>query len=193
MNPKRKQRLTLILFLLCGFGLMVGLAMYSLSENINLFYNPTQIAAGEAPKGARIRAGGMVLEGSVSRDPESLKVSFILTDYQAEVPVQFQGILPDLFREGQGIVALGKLNSAGVLQADEVLAKHDENYMPPEVAEALEKSGHMPDGAKAYGDQSDGAQSYNGDSYGSQSKQTENIDRKTTPQQDSTSVSEGGK
>lgn len=148
MNPKRKQRMFLVLFLVSGFAIVVGLAMYALTENINLFYNPTQIVAGEAPEGARIRAGGMVLEGSVSRDQNSLEVEFTLTDYQANVPVRFQGILPDLFREGQGIVALGRLDSSGVLVADEVLAKHDENYMPPEVAEALEKSGYGADGTK---------------------------------------------
>lgn len=140
MNPKRKQRLILIGFLLTGFSVVVGLTLYALSENINLFYSPTQIAAGEAPEGARIRAGGMVLEGSVERDKESLAVTFVLTDYQATVPVTFQGILPDLFREGQGIVALGRVDSEGMLVADEVLAKHDENYMPPEVAEALEQA-----------------------------------------------------
>ncbi len=140
MNPKRKQRLILIAFLLSGFSVVIGLTLYALSENINLFYSPTQIAAGEAPEGARIRAGGMVLEGSVKRDAETLAVSFVLTDYQATVPVKYQGILPDLFREGQGIVALGRLGGDGELIADEVLAKHDENYMPPEVAEALEQA-----------------------------------------------------
>ena len=149
MNPKRKQRLMLVLFLFVGFGAVVGLAMFALTENINLFYNPSQIAAGEAPTGARIRAGGMVLENSVSRNEESLAVRFTLTDYQSEVDVEYQGILPDLFREGQGIVALGKLNNKGVLIADEVLAKHDENYMPPEVADALEKSGYSKHGEEA--------------------------------------------
>ncbi|TNC82425.1 MAG: cytochrome c maturation protein CcmE [Oleiphilus sp.] len=142
MNPKRKQRMILVVFLLLGFASVIGLAMYALTENINLFYNPTQIASGEAPVDARIRAGGMVLENSVSRDDETLAVSFTLTDYQSNVVVRYQGILPDLFREGQGIVALGKMDSKGVLIADEVLAKHDENYMPPEVADALEKSGY---------------------------------------------------
>lgn len=142
MNPKRKQRLILILFLLAGLGAVIGLAMYALTENINLFYNPTQIVAGEAPQGARIRAGGMVVEDSVSRDTESLAISFGMTDYNATIEVNYTGILPDLFREGQGIVALGRLNEEGVLVADEVLAKHDENYMPPEVADALESSGH---------------------------------------------------
>ena len=154
MNPKRKQRLMLVLFLFVGFGAVVGLAMFALTENINLFYNPSQIAAGEAPTGARIRAGGMVLENSVSRNEESLAVRFTLTDYQAEVDVEYQGILPDLFREGQGIVALGKLNDSGVLVADEVLAKHDENYMPPEVADALEKSGFSKYGEEAAVDKS---------------------------------------
>ena len=160
MNPKRKQRMVLVFFLVGGFALVIGLAMFALTENINLFYNPTQIAAGEAPEGARIRAGGMVLEGSVSRDPQSLDVAFTLTDYQSNVRVTFQGILPDLFREGQGIVALGKLNSEGTLVADEVLAKHDENYMPPEVAEALEQSGYSAEGKKSYG--SDGQYSGQG-------------------------------
>jgi len=144
MNPKRKQRLLIVSFLTIGFGIVVGLAMFALSENINLFYNPTQIASGEAPKNAKIRAGGMVREGSVSRNDNSLAVQFVLTDYNSDVKVSYTGILPDLFREGQGIVALGKLDHNNVLVADEVLAKHDENYMPPEVADALEKSGHMP-------------------------------------------------
>lgn len=138
MHPKRKQRLILILFLAFGFSVVIALALYTLSENINLFYNPTQISNGEAPESSRIRAGGMVVEGSVSRDPETLANRFSLTDYNAVIEVEYTGILPDLFREGQGIVALGRLNAENVLIADEVLAKHDENYMPPEVAESLQ-------------------------------------------------------
>jgi len=138
MNPKRKQRLILVIFLVVGFSVVIGLAMFTLTKNINLFYSPTQIAAGEAPEGARIRAGGMVVEGSVKRDRNSLAIHFQLTDYEAKVDVEYTGILPDLFREGQGIVALGRLNKNNVLVADEVLAKHDENYMPPEVAYALD-------------------------------------------------------
>lgn len=144
MNPKRKQRLLIVLFIVFGVGAAVGLTMYSLSQNINLFYSPTQIAAGEAPQATRIRAGGMVVDGSVKRDQESLHVEFGITDYEKTVTVHYNGILPDLFREGQGIVAQGELDGNNVLQAVEVLAKHDENYMPPEVAEALEKAGHMP-------------------------------------------------
>jgi cytochrome c-type biogenesis protein CcmE len=141
VNPVRKKRLFIILAILAGVGVAVTLALSALQENINLFYTPTQIAAGEAPEGTRIRAGGMVEEGSVQRSNDSLTVTFRVTDYAEAVTIQYQGILPDLFREGQGIVALGRVNADGVLVADEVLAKHDENYMPPEVTAALEKSG----------------------------------------------------
>ena len=132
----------LISFLFAGLSIVIGLAMYALSENINLFYNPTQIAAGDVPSGAKIRAGGMVREGSVSRDDKTLLVNFVLTDYNADVRVQYKGILPDLFREGQGIVALGRIDENGNFVAEEVLAKHDENYMPPEVMDALQQSGY---------------------------------------------------
>ncbi len=144
MNPKRKKRLIIVLIIVIGASAAIGLTMYALSQNINLFYSPTQIANGEAPAETRIRAGGMVVEGSVKRDPDSLLVRFEVTDYENNVAIEYSGILPDLFREGQGIVAQGKLDASGTLQAVEVLAKHDENYMPPEVAEALEKSGKMP-------------------------------------------------
>ena len=140
MHPQRKKRLTLIIFMVLGLGTAVGLLMYSLSQNINLFMTPTQIANGEAPVGRTMRAGGLVVDGSVERDTEGLGVLFKVTDGAAEVPIYYEGILPDLFREGQGIVALGQLDSSGVFQASEVLAKHDENYMPPEVKEALEKA-----------------------------------------------------
>lgn len=145
MNPKRKQRLIIVLFIVFGAATAVGLVMYALNQNINLFYSPTDIVEHKAPEGTRIRAGGMVVEGSVKRDPQSLTVSFEVTDFVHKVPVTFTGILLDLFREGQGIVAQGEMNSEGVFEAVEVLAKHDENYMPPEVAEALEKAGKMPD------------------------------------------------
>ena len=143
MNPVRKKRLFIILAILAGVGVAVTLALSALQENINLFYTPTQIAAGEAPEGTRIRAGGLVEDGSVTRSSDSLTVTFRVTDNNASIAIQYQGILPDLFREGQGIVALGRVNSEGVLVADEVLAKHDENYMPPEVTQALEQSGMM--------------------------------------------------
>lgn len=144
MNPKRKKRLLIVVSIVVSVSVAVGLTMYALSQNINLFYSPSQIANGEAPQDTRIRAGGMVVEGSVKRDSDSLRVQFEVTDFEHKVPVVFSGILPDLFREGQGIVAQGELDATGTLQAVEVLAKHDENYMPPEVAEALEKAGKMP-------------------------------------------------
>lgn len=140
MHPKRKKRLHLILFLVVAVGVAVGLATYSLSQNINLFQTPTQIANGEVPPGRTIRAGGLVVEGSVVRDTEGLGVTFRVTDGQAEVTIHYEGILPDLFREGQGIVSLGQLDTEGVFEASEVLAKHDENYMPPEVKDALEQA-----------------------------------------------------
>jgi cytochrome c-type biogenesis protein CcmE len=135
MHPKRRQRLVLIAFLFTGVGIAVGLALVALNENINLFYPPDQIANGEAPIDQRIRAGGMVLEGSVEREPGSLAVRFLISDLEGhDVPVRYDGILPDLFGEGQGIVATGRLGADGVFVATEVLAKHDENYMPPELA-----------------------------------------------------------
>ncbi|MCC8342146.1 cytochrome c maturation protein CcmE [Pseudomonas stutzeri] len=143
MNPVRKKRLFIVLAILAGVGIAVALALSALQQNINLFYTPSQIAAGEAPEGTRIRAGGLVEEGSVKRTNDSLSVAFRVTDGAQAITITYQGILPDLFREGQGIVALGRVNADGVLVADEVLAKHDENYMPPEVTQALEKSGMM--------------------------------------------------
>ncbi len=140
MHPKRKKKLIIILALLTGVGLIVGLVLYALSQNINLFFSPSDIAAGKAPLEQRIRAGGMVREGSIVRAQYSLQVEFVMTDYAQDVKVAFDGILPDLFREGQGIVAQGKLQANGVFVADEVLAKHDENYMPPEVTEAIDQA-----------------------------------------------------
>ena len=143
MTPKRKKRLIIILSIVLGSSVAVGLTLYALKQNVNLFYSTTQITNGEAPKEARIRVGGMVVKGSVKRATDSLKVEFQLTDYATNVTVVFTGILPDLFREGQGIIAQGKLDASGVFQADEVLAKHDENYMPPEVKGSLK---HKPAG-----------------------------------------------
>ncbi len=147
MHPVRRQRLTLVLFLVVFSSAAIGLVMYALRGNINLFFPPAEVAAGLAPVGQPVRVGGMVVEGSVRRDDDSLAVAFRLTDYQSEVPVVYEGILPDLFDEGQGAVAAGVLDESGTLRATEVLAKHDENYMPPEVAEALERSGHTPTGS----------------------------------------------
>ncbi|MBA1192575.1 cytochrome c maturation protein CcmE [Pseudomonas entomophila] len=149
MTPQRKKRLILIAALLLGVSLAVGFALTALQQNINLFYTPTQIADGEAPQGTRIRAGGMVEKGSVQRSADSLDVRFVVTDFHRSVPITYRGILPDLFREGQGIVALGRLGADGVVVADEVLAKHDEKYMPPEVTQALEDRGQAASATQA--------------------------------------------
>jgi cytochrome c-type biogenesis protein CcmE len=138
MHPHRKQRLIIVLFIVFGSAVAVTLASFALRENINLFYSPADIAAGKAPVGKNIRAGGMVKEGSIQRDSGSLRVDFVVTDFQSVVPVVYTGILPDLFDEGQGVVASGQMDSYGVFQATEVLAKHDENYMPPEVQAAVD-------------------------------------------------------
>ena len=140
MHPVRRQRLFLVLFIVLVSTVAISLVAYALRGNINLFYPPVEVAQGKAPVGQKIRVGGMVVEDSVQRSSDSLEVRFEVTDYEATVPVVYTGILPDLFDEGQGAVAAGKLDEQGVLQASEVLAKHDENYMPPEVAEALEAS-----------------------------------------------------
>jgi cytochrome c-type biogenesis protein CcmE len=141
MHPVRRQRLFIVLLIVIGAGAAVGLASFALRENINLFYPPSDIAAGSVPVGKKIRAGGMVVKGSVKRDSSSLRVDFVITDFKANVPVVYTGILPDLFAEEQGVVANGVLDGQGVFQASEVLAKHDENYMPPEVQHALDKAG----------------------------------------------------
>ena len=146
MHPARKQRLYVVLFIALFSSLAVGLVVYAMRGNINLFYPPADIVAGKAPVNVPIRVGGMVEKGSVTRSADTLTVSFRLTDFQATVPVVYTGILPDLFGEGQGAVASGVLNGEGIMQATEVLAKHDENYMPPEVAEALESSGYDHEG-----------------------------------------------
>ncbi|KAA0012043.1 cytochrome c maturation protein CcmE [Billgrantia pellis] len=144
MRPKRKQKLFMALGLVSLAAIAVGLTLYALRANINLFFSPIQIAAGDAPYERQIRAGGMVKEGSVARNPDSLDVEFTVTDYVEEVRVHYSGILPDLFREGQGVVVVGQLQRDGFIKADQVLARHDENYMPPEVSEALEAAGYSP-------------------------------------------------
>lgn len=142
MRPIRKRRLQLIIVLLLGVSIAIALVMYALRQNINLFFTPVQIAAGEAPVGREIRAGGLVVPGSVERSSTSLYVEFVVTDTAEQVRIAYDGILPDLFREGQGIIAIGELDADGVVQAKQVLAKHDENYMPPEIKEAIEAAGH---------------------------------------------------
>jgi cytochrome c-type biogenesis protein CcmE len=130
--------MVLVGLVLVGVVTSLGFALQAFRENLVYFFSPTQVADGEAPDRA-FRLGGMVVDKSVRREPGSLTVSFVLTDFAHTVPVSYTGVLPDLFREGQGIVATGRLQG-GTFVADEVLAKHDENYMPPEVADALKKT-----------------------------------------------------
>ncbi|CAN5307914.1 cytochrome c maturation protein CcmE [soil metagenome] len=139
MTPRR-QRLILVGLMLLGIGLAAGFALRAFQENLLYFYSPSEVAAGEAPDDRTFRVGGMVADGSVERSPGSLEVRFVLTDFAHSVPVRYTGVLPDLFREGQGTVARGRLTESGDFLAEEVLAKHDENYMPPEVARSLEKA-----------------------------------------------------
>ena len=134
---KRTRRKMLVAMVIFGVAIAAVLALNAFKENINMFYSPTEIHAGKAPSDRTIRVGGLVVDGSVRREQDSLAVQFDLTDNAQVVPVSYTGILPDLFREGQGIVAMGRINNEGLFIADEVLAKHDENYMPPEVADAL--------------------------------------------------------
>ena len=134
MTPARKKRLGLILLMVAGVAVGVGLALKSLDQNIMFFFTPSEVMSGKAPQNKLFRMGGMVVEGSVDRPGDGLTVKFDLTDNEQRVTVSYAGILPDLFREGQGIIANGKLNDSGEFVAEEVLAKHDENYMPPELA-----------------------------------------------------------
>jgi len=140
MNSLRKQRLQVVLLIILAGVLASGLIIYMLGQNANYFYTPSQIAQGEAPQGVFLRAGGMVVEGSLLRDPNSLAVEFRVTDGNAVLVIQHTGILPDLFDEGEAAIAAGKIDQNLVLQATEVLAKHDENYMPPEVAESMSEA-----------------------------------------------------
>ena len=138
MTPRRRQRLVLVGLIVVGCTIATGLTLLALRENINLFFSPSQIVEGTAPSNTTIRLGGMVVAGSVQRG-DNLGVTFVLTDLAEQVTVTYEGILPDLFREGQGIVTQGKLDSTGRFVAQQVLAKHDETYMPPEVNDALRK------------------------------------------------------
>lgn len=138
MHPHRKQRLVWVSLIVVLSSAAIGLTAFALRDNINLFYPPADVVAGKAPSDRNIRLGGMVVEGSIERSDTNLTTQFVVTDYEGSVAVRYTGILPDLFAEGQGVVAEGRLDGEGVLVATQVLAKHDENYMPPEVAAALE-------------------------------------------------------
>lgn len=137
MKPQRRNRLSLILLMVAGVSVAAWFGLRSFNENLMFFFSTSDVVEGKAPKDHLFRLGGMVVKGSVQRPGEGLTVKFMLTDMAKEVPVEYTGILPDLFREGQGIIANGKLAENGVFVAQEVLAKHDENYMPPEVAGSM--------------------------------------------------------
>lgn len=139
MRAKRKQRMIFTVILLAGLSCAVALALYGMRQNIMLFHTPSEVAAGEVPENRLFRIGGLVVAGSVVKADDGLTTDFGLTDLNQSITVRYTGLLPDLFREGQGIVAQGVLNEGGVFVAQEVLAKHDENYMPPEVAASLEE------------------------------------------------------
>lgn len=140
MHPIRKQRLQIVILIVVASSLAVGLIAYMLGQNANYFFTPSQILQGEAPDNTTIRAGGMVVEGSIERSSDSLEVSFLVTDGLANLTVSYSGILPDLFSEGEAAIATGKLDSNNILRASQVLAKHDENYTPPEVADAMNQA-----------------------------------------------------
>lgn len=138
MHPARKQRLQVVGLIVTAGAIAAALVIYMLGQNANFFYTPSQVSSGEAPVGIFIRAGGMVVNDSLVRQPDSLEATFKVTDGSADLTIRYAGILPDLFAEGEAAIAAGKVDSAGVLQASEVLAKHDENYTPPEVADAMD-------------------------------------------------------
>jgi cytochrome c-type biogenesis protein CcmE len=138
MTPRRR-RMALVLGIVAGVSIAGALALSAFRQNVTFFFDPTQVASGEVPPGQRFRLGGMVTEGSLHRAPGSLEVRFVVTDFSHNVPVSFTGVLPDLFREGAGVVAHGRMRTDGTFVADEVLAKHDEKYMPPEVARSLKR------------------------------------------------------
>ena len=145
---RRHKRIAFILVGLAGLGVAAYLVANAFRNNLVFFFSPTQVAAKEAPVNRTFRVGGLVQEGSLKRDGDGLTVRFTVTDTAANVPVVYKGILPDLFKEGRGCVAQGKIGADGVFQADQVLAKHDENYMPPEAGQAIDKAKHAREAAQ---------------------------------------------
>jgi len=144
----RTKRIAIVAGGLTALAVAAGLVLTAFQQNLVFFFTPSQVAAKEAPQGKTFRIGGMVEKGSIARQADGLTVRFMVTDTAKSIPVVYRGALPDLFREGKGVVAQGRVGTDGVFMASEVLAKHDENYMPPEAAEALKKAGH-PVGAPA--------------------------------------------
>lgn len=146
---RRHKRIGIILVGLAGLGIATFLVASAFRQNLVFFFSPTQVAAKEAPVDRTFRIGGLVQDGTLQRDSDGLTVRFTVTDTAASIPVVYKGILPDLFKEGRGCVAQGKIGADGIFQADQVLAKHDENYMPPEAGEAIDKAKHAREAAKS--------------------------------------------
>jgi len=145
---RRHRRIAFIIVGLAGLGIATFLVASAFRNNLVFFFSPTQVAAKEAPVNRTFRVGGLVQNGTLQRDNDGLTVSFVVTDMAANVPVVYKGILPDLFKEGRGCVAQGRLDAARVFHADQVLAKHDENYMPPEAGQAIDKAKYAKEAAK---------------------------------------------
>jgi len=139
MSPKQKKRLLAVGFILLGVATAAALMLTALNDNLEFYKSPTEISQGDYPKNRVFRAGGMVKDGSIKKSQDSLDVEFVVTDYANDLTIQYNGLLPDLFRDEQGIIVTGQLNETGIFIAETVLAKHDENYMPPEVADSLKK------------------------------------------------------
>jgi len=150
LKPRTRRALWIVAGL-AGLGVAATLVLNAFQSNLVFFFTPTQVASHEAPRDRAFRIGGLVEEGSVVREKDALTVRFRVTDTAKTIPVVYSGILPDLFREGKGVVAQGRIGPDGIFQAKEILAKHDENYMPPEAADALKKAGHPVDGSKFAG------------------------------------------
>lgn len=142
MTPTRKKRLAIVMLILVGVGTATAIAVTTMNDSMLFFVSPSDVAAQNVPADRRIRLGGLVADESIQRASDSLAIQFAVTDGNHDVEVAFTGILPDLFREGQGVIAHGRFDDYGVFQADEILARHDETYMPPEVMKALEEAGH---------------------------------------------------
>ena len=141
MHPARQKRVMIVASILVGSALAIGLLLYAFNEGLNVFFTPTELAEGKVRPDQNIRIGGMVKAGSLRKEGlEGTRIEFVATDTNEDIPVVYTGVLPDLFREGQGVVAEGRLDADGVFQASSILAKHDENYMPPEAAEAMRKA-----------------------------------------------------
>ncbi len=139
MTPTRKKRLLAVVLILIGVGIATAVFLTAFKENILFYKSPTEVLQGDYPKARNFRIGGMVKKGTINKSTTSLDVEFLVTDYAKDVKVQYTGLLPDLFRDDQGMIAIGQLDKNGVFQAEEILAKHDENYMPPEVAASMKE------------------------------------------------------